>query len=96
MRLGHPNPPDKSSPPSLTAPSSLAFVRRFIFARVKDTEHAQEVVKEGFTTANADTTRSRSSSLKEVPTVWDAVETYRRMIMLGQPNRVTKFISSRL
>jgi hypothetical protein len=41
-------------------------------------------VKEGFTAAN--TLIQHDPSLKEVPkAVWDAVETYRRMITLGQP-----------
>jgi hypothetical protein len=56
-----------------------------LYLRVEDKEHAQEVVKEGFTTANALLQRDLAApGLKEVPkTVWDAAETYRRMITLG-------------
>jgi hypothetical protein len=53
--------------------------------RVEDEEHAQEVVKEGFTTANALLQHDLAApDPKEVPkTVWDAAETYHRMITLG-------------
>jgi hypothetical protein len=56
-----------------------------LYLRVEDEEHAQEVVKEGFTTANALLQHDLAApGLKEVPkTVWDAAETYRRMITLG-------------
>jgi len=56
-----------------------------IYLRIQDKEHAQEVVKEGFTTANALLQRDLAApGLKEVPkTVWDAAETYRRIITLG-------------
>jgi hypothetical protein len=56
-----------------------------LYLRVKDKQHAQEVVKEGFTTANSLLQRDLvSAGLKELPTAaWDAAETYRRMITLA-------------
>jgi hypothetical protein len=56
-----------------------------LYLRVQDTQHAQEVVKEGLTTANALLQRDLTAhGLKDVPkAVWDAAETYRRMITLG-------------
>jgi hypothetical protein len=56
-----------------------------IYLRIQDKEHAQQVVKEGFTTANALLQRDLAApGLKEVTkTAWDAAETYRRIITLG-------------
>lgn len=56
-----------------------------LYLRVDDKEHAQEVVNEGFTTANKLLQHDVAApGLKEVPkAVWDAAETYRRMITLG-------------
>ncbi len=56
-----------------------------LYLRVEDKEHAQEVVNEGFTTANKSLQHDLAApGLKEVPkAVWDAAETYRRMITLG-------------
>ena len=56
-----------------------------LYLRVEDKEHAQEVVKEGFATANALLQHDLANpGLRDVPkAVWDASETYRRMITLG-------------
>jgi hypothetical protein len=56
-----------------------------LYLRIEDKEHAQEVVKEGFTTAKKLLQLDLATpGLKEVPAaVWDAAETYRRMITLG-------------
>ena len=56
-----------------------------LYLRVEDKEHAQAVVKEGFATANALLQHDLANpGLKDVPkAVWDAAETYRRMITLG-------------
>jgi hypothetical protein len=58
-----------------------------LYLRVEEKEHAEEVVKHEFTTANALIEHDLAvPCLKEVPkAVWDAVETDGRMIMLGQP-----------
>jgi hypothetical protein len=56
-----------------------------LYLRVEDKEHAQQVVREGFTTANALLQHdSAAPGLNEVPTALSyAAETYRRMITLG-------------
>jgi hypothetical protein len=56
-----------------------------LYLRLGDKENAESVVKEGFSTANKLWQRDRAEPrLKDTPQeLWDAAETYRRMITLG-------------